>query len=483
MAPFIGLTTGAAFAVAARQSATTKNRPPSGPAASSDTSSPSTICEEDLSVLSNLFRVEPVDNLYFSNVSERGVCVRDAVKEGDVVLSIPITSCFRDDEPPRWFEHLNEGEDDFDNDEHDITDYERYSPKSWTTRLAASILDIDLRCKVESGVDNDVTMGRNLWKNMLPDADILRASLPVHWGEEVLSASKCTALELAVDSAYFARATAALELGVELRKALPEGDDVSDEEIQRRCHDALDIVQTRVCRVERKDEETGVQWGPPLRVLAPVFDMINHGSRYLTGVGSANSEFGIENESVGDLSDARLVVRAIRNIESLEEVRIDYGESARPAWRCLTSYGFVPDGSSRSAVNEDSPVENAAELWVNGMRFEVDSQSVPCDLVEVAAAQALLDGSSLTDSSEVESEATAGGLTPFVARTISKRATEAALNLITEPEMVAEEDYDNPAYVVSSSLAALLRWDQHNVLLAFAENLKLFSNQQQTQET
>mmetsp|Transcript_11312 Transcript_11312/g.25777 ORF Transcript_11312/g.25777 Transcript_11312/m.25777 type:complete len:470 (+) Transcript_11312:611-2020(+) len=469
MAPFIGLTAGAAFAVAARQSAT-KNHPPSGPSASSD-SCPSLSNTEDLSVLSNLFRVESAAGLFLSNVSERGVCVRDAVKEGEVVLSIPITSCFRDDEPPRWF---NGGEDDFDNDEHD---YERYSPQSWTTRLAASILDIDLRCKVESGVDNDITMGRHLWKNMLPDNDILRASLPLHWGEEVLSASKSTALELAVDSAYFARATAALELAAEFRRALPEEDDVSDEEIQRRCHDALDIVQTRVCRVEREDEDTGVQWGPPLRLLAPVFDMINHG-----GVGSANSEFGIESESVGDLSTVRLVVRAIRSIESNEEVLIDYGESARPAWRCLTSYGFVPDDSSRSAANGDSPVENAAELWVDGVRFEVDSQSVPCELVEVAAAQALIDGSSLTDS-EVESEASAGGLTPFVARAISKRATEAALNLITEPEMVAEEDYDNPAYVVSSSLAALLRWDQHNVLLEFAENLELFSRQQKKQET
>ena len=377
---------------------------------------------------------------------------------------------------------MNEGEDDFDGDEHDITDYERYSPQSWTTRLAASILDIDLRCKNESGVDNDVAEGRRLWKNMLPDKDILRASLPVHWGEAVLSASKSTALELAVDSAYFARATAALELAAEFRKALPEEDVVGDEEIERRCHDALDIVQTRVCRVERKDEDTGVQWGPPLRVLAPVFDMINHGSRYSTGVGSANSEFGIENESVGILSDARLVVRAIRNIESNEEVLIDYGESARPAWRCLTSYGFVPDACSKGAVNGDCPVENAAELWLNGIRFEVDSQSVPCDLVEVAAAQALLDGSSLTDS-EVESDNALQGLTPFVARSISERATAAALNLITEPEMVAEEDYDNPAYVVSSSLAALLRWDQHNVLLEFAENLERFSNQEKTQQT
>ena len=44
--------------------------------------------------------------------------------------------------------------------------------------------------------------------------------LPVHWGEEVLLTSKCTALEIVVDSAYFARAGAVMDLAEELRGAL-----------------------------------------------------------------------------------------------------------------------------------------------------------------------------------------------------------------------------------------------------------------------
>ncbi len=41
--------------------------------------------------------------------------------------------------------------------------------------------------------------------------------------------------------------------------------------------------------------------------------------------------------------DAKLVVRATRDIAEGEEVLIDYGDSARPAWRCLTLYVFVQE--------------------------------------------------------------------------------------------------------------------------------------------
>lgn len=128
-------------------------------------------------------------------------------------------------------------------------------------------------------------------------------------------------------------------------------------------------VQTRSCRVERKCED-GVQWGPPLRVLAPVFDFINHGSsRDADAAGGANARFGVEDGGMCDTHGARLVVRALRDVAAGEEVLIDYGDSARPAWRCLTSYGFVPEYDVDSEAEEvgQNP-ENVAELWMNGMR-------------------------------------------------------------------------------------------------------------------
>ena len=235
-------------------------------------------------------------------------------------------------------------------------------------------------------------------------------------------------------------------------------------------------VQTRACRVERSCED-GVQWGPPLRILAPIFDFINHGSSRTKGEGSANAAFGIENERMCDMHEAKLVVRAARDMLEGEEVLIDYGDSARPAWRCLTSYGFVPEYDiNTEVVDDDEHVELQAELWMNGLRFEVDPHSVPFDLVEVAAAQALLDDLPFEDDEHEEEEDENGGgmLTPVVARAIAKRAMEAGFNLITEPDMAnEEEDWDDPQFVHSASLAALLRWSQHKVLLAFADNLNM----------
>ncbi len=236
-----------------------------------------------------------------------------------------------------------------------------------------------------------------------------------------------------------------------------------------------------------RTSEDGVQWGPPLRIIAPVFDFINHGSSLMKGeVGCANARFGIENERVYDLQEARLVVRATRDLAEGEEVLIDYGDSARPNWRCLTSYGFVPDHEINSNFVDEDLSNDVAELWMNGLRFEVDTQSVPYDLVEVAAAQLLLDqaleGSLDEQYEEEEEEEDNDGngeglvLSPLVARAIAKRATEAAFNLILEPDIDdSEELCDAPDFLQAMNLAALLRWSQHKVLMAFADNLTLFA--------
>mmetsp|Transcript_37547 Transcript_37547/g.76771 ORF Transcript_37547/g.76771 Transcript_37547/m.76771 type:complete len:493 (-) Transcript_37547:163-1641(-) len=449
------------------------------------------VASVSLEEMCGLFKAEPADNLYLTSNGERGVCVYKPVKKGDVVLSIPISSCFRDDEPPRWYEHLEN--DEANEDEHDITDYERYSPSGWASRLAASVLDLELN-NSEGEVQNEnyLKKGREMWQSMLPDEDILRASLPVHWGEEIVGSTKCTALELAIDSAYFARATAVFTLTDELKQVLEDNNDKKEDkkeeiataDLERKCHDALDIVQTRACRVERATED-GAQWGPPLRILAPIFDFINHASSRITGQGSANAEFGVENEQMCDMHEAKLVVRALRDIDEGEEVLIDYGDSARPAWRCLTSYGFVPDYDLDADTNDEEPIENVAELWMNGLRFDVDPNSVPYDLVEVAAAQTMLDYSVDEDEfAKEEEEIENGMLTPLVARTIADRATEAAVNLVIETEEGdSEEDvWDKAEFVQAASLANRLRWSQHEVLMKFAKNLRELCNPEPEEE-
>ena len=215
-------------------------------------SSNTDVLTTSLAEMCHLFKASPVDLLYLSSRpdgGERGVCAYRPVAKGDVILSIPISSCFRDDEPPKWFQ----GDDD-GGDEHDITDYERYNPSAWASRLAASILDMELNNhskndgednKMDANVSDSLDAGKKMWQSMLPDCNILRSSLPVHWSEEVLSNSKCTALDLAVDSAYFARATSVIQLGNELSQVeLTDGGEMNDKVLQQKCHDALDVVSS-----------------------------------------------------------------------------------------------------------------------------------------------------------------------------------------------------------------------------------------------
>ncbi|KAL7545622.1 hypothetical protein ACHAWF_008977 [Thalassiosira exigua] len=493
LASFAGRFVGAAFAASAPGSPAVGRAPPSVLPASSSVDAPTStsvppsaradeLSSRNLERMCRLFRAEPADGVRLTSRGERGLCASGAVAEGDAVLRIPLASCWRDDEPPRWYDCGARNEE---GEERDITDFERYHPSAWAGRLAASLLDMELDDAQD--IHDDLGLGRELWRSYLLDSSLLRASLPVHWGEEVLATSKCTALEVAADAAFFARAGAVADLAEGMRRALldEEGEDrlrkecdedavdvaMDVEGLQRRCHDALDIVQTRACRVERTCED-GIQWGPPLRILAPVFDLINHGAG-----SQSNARFGLEGESMCDLRGADLVVRATRDIASGEEVRIDYGESARPAWRCLTSYGFVPEHENASDASEEEGgvAVNVAELWMGGLRFEVDPASVPFELVEVAAAQTLLDGGPAAEDGG-RYEGLAGGdgaaLTPAVARAIAARADEASFHLITEPELTLDEGYwEDPAVVHAASLAALLRWSQHDVLRAFADNL------------
>ncbi|KAL7487354.1 hypothetical protein ACHAW6_012952 [Cyclotella cf. meneghiniana] len=416
------------------------------PASTSETAS-----IHSLSEMCRLFRATPENNLYLAaSQFGRGVFVNESVPRGDVILSIPISSCFRDDEPPDWFARFTEDDD--------VTDYERYDPSAWAIRLAASLIDMALDGDAKT---EDVKRGRELWKSLLPDKDMLRASLPVHWSEELLLGTKCTALEVAVDNAFFSRGNAVMAISDKLGQFLNDRERFDEEELKQKCHDALDMVQTRACRVERTCED-GIQWGPPLRVLAPIFDFINHASAKTTGKFTANAEFGIEGETMGDINDAKLVVRALKDLTGGEEVLIDYGDSARPAWKCLNSYGFVPINDPKSDIVEDGFVENVAELWMNGLRFEVDPHSIPFDLVEVAGAQTMLEGTE-NDSNEEP-------LSPLVVKAIAKRSSEAALHMLLVSDLSDTED--TPEYRHSATLSALLRKSQYQVLDAFTENLK-----------
>lgn len=436
-----------------------------------------------LSKLCALLDATPEDLVRLESSSDdgiRGVYLNRSVKKGDIILSVPLSSCLQDDDPPEWMAG-DTCSDSMENSDESSVSYR--NPSDWATRLSASLLDLQFRGEPYTDLDE----GQSVWLSMLPDPTFLRAALPVHWTDDTLSKARSTALELATDSSYFARAQAVEDLMAglgrcELVKHL------DDEDLRSMCHNALDLVQTRTCRVDSKD---GVQWGHPLRILAPVFDFINHGSRMRPGDGSANAFFGLEGGEVSDLYGPSLVVRADKDLEANEEVLIDYGESARPAWRCLASYGFVPEYKDGD--------DDVAEVYMNGVRFEVGSSTVPFEMVETVAASIqdgetiggalrhvdrMLDGSfhnneqfesdyvEYDELSQHSVEDADSMLSPAVAVKIAKRLSDVGFQLLLDPEDSDTGNDEDAALNRSTWLAASLRWSQHRILLACAMGLR-----------
>lgn len=401
---------------------------------------------------------------------ERGVFLNKDIQENDIILQIPLDSCIRDDKPPNWYAEAQAQykADDDDNPHH-------YNPSEWAVRLAASLIDL----QINYGEDDISLSAKEKWFSMMPDPEYLRASLPIHWPADILEKARCTALEIANDATYFTRAEAVSDLSAafqfsEEAQKKPEENNL---DLQTLCSNSWDLVQTRSCRVERID---GVQLCPPLRVLAPIFDFINHGSSQYNGEGSSNAYFGLEgNDEEGDI--LALTVRARRNINAKEEVLIDYGDSARPAWRCLASYGFVPEYRVTGPDDEQSggADESVAELFYNGKRYEVSSNTIPTELVEAAYATYLEEevGASAFERVGDPEDELASSLPPGVALRIAKRISDAAFDLLIDHPEVTEDEHDDDksgvdAEAVAKKLASSLRLSQHQVLLACAVGLR-----------
>jgi hypothetical protein len=466
------------------------------------------------------------------------------VTKGDVIFSIPLSSCLRDDDPPLWYDcaassttsaaAADESDTEDDGDGQPCLIAGSYNPSDWASRLAAKVLDARLFGADSAGGEGcqaeAAAAARRLWLDLLPDPDRLRPTLPVHWSPAVLRSACCTSLELAVDTAYFARARSVDGLAAALASALrssgsPALRGAGPERIRRLCDDALDVVQTRSCRVAPNrffppleaeagsgrpdgeklgDGEVGgggdravceAEWSPPLRVLAPVFDMINHSPR-------PNAEFYVvvAGEEPDEQERERLAVRALRDLEPGDQILIDYGVSARPAYRCLASYGFVPaaaagPGSPEEEEDEDDD-DDVAEVYIDGSRYEVTRSTVPEDIVLAVAPGPSSVGSAA--GAGAGAGAAGAALTPDRAIRLASRLSDVAYQLLLNPldhenfgdaprgadggddEDEDEDDEDggrggteeSPSDVVSARLAASLRWSQHRILLACAMGLR-----------
>jgi SET domain len=464
----------------------------------------------------------------------RGLFVTTMVKKGDLIVKIPLdTACLRDDQPPEWYvaalqdnkDNNNKNNDDDDKDS--SVPYYCNNPSSddWATRLAACVLDLQLKkltssCSTTSSISSSqpggitsttttTQQGKNLWLSFLPPDNYLRASLPIHWSDHVLQSARCTALELAVDNAFFARAEPTSRLLQAFQQhycnvVAKNGAEISHDQWMRMCHNAFDVVQTRSCRAVREvvveeEEEEGNKY-PVLRVLAPVFDLINHGSSAGKGKGSANAKFAVEDHPEVSHSDNNnnnnnnntrpyLCVRAIRDLSAEDEVLIDYGDSAKPAWKCLISYGFVPQGRGVDSddyddEDEENNEEDFAEVYLSGRRYEVGPSTIPLDMV--AAFTTNLDTAAAASTDEEDAEPI---LTPEIALKLAKRISVVSYYLLVDDmerswntDKLSSSDSDdldtveNAEEILALRAARSLRWSQHRILRACAKGLQDWAN-------
>ena len=472
----------------------------------SDADSPN-VREEEPKLLDTLCALLGISapDIYLSTGrdGERGIYTKKDIQTDNIIMQIPLSSCIRDDQPPSWLQ----GEVISDSK---YAHTQVFDPSKWATRLASSLIDKKLNIQNLFSNNNDdskdfeeedVKSGIQKWLDAMPNPEFLRASLPVHWSEETLLNAKCTALELAVDSSYFARGEAVHDMIQSLQQSLEDENKKQNKKIKalegvdldKICQDVLDIVQTRSCRLEAPG---GAQWGPPLRVLAPVFDYINHGSsQSLKGAGFANAYFGLE--KCPSKANISIVVRARTDICADEEILVDYGASAHPAWRCLASYGFVPEYGNLLIDDEDSlddtEVEDVAEVYMNGRRFEVGRYTVPTELVETAYESLVIEQNEFSNPEQYETldQYTTNNysdnhqqdakplLSPVVATRLAKRISDAsfALLLHSEKEQLYDDSNDSPNSIISERLAAALRWSQHRVLRDCADSLRDYSTE------
>lgn len=461
--------------------------------------------------LCSLLQVDPIlsATLYLQTENgNRGVFTSDDMVEDDIILRIPLTSTLRDNQPPTWFldslvpddeDDDKEGGDDGQTDPQEL----HLNPSEWSTRLAASVIDLYLSKGRKSeeiidelSSDDSKFVGQKQWLSMMPHSTALRASLPVHWPEEIISNAKCTALELSTDSSFFFRAQAVEDLKFAIKSSKSIYDAANEflgaksssgdleQGLNQLCHDALDIVQTRSCRLDAVigDETTSPQQllCPPLRCLAPVFDFCNHGSSSHSGSGSSNAYFGMEMcnsvEGNDNGEDMALVIRARRDIKANEEILIDYGESTRPSWKCLASYGFI---QSNAEVESDS-----AEIFLDGNRYEVTIDSIPSEMVEVAAAMLLQQQG--YDSLEMADEDMAPlELTPEIALFLSNRLLDAASQMVNDLnidfddidwQFQDETKDDIEPSSIAKALVSSLQQAQRGVLLKCSEGLREYAD-------
>lgn len=400
----------------------------------------------------------------------RGVAASCRISSGEEIVRIPISSCFR---PPIVTEAIHDD---------DNTISERSS-------LAAA-----LARTLRTETNNNIV---SLYKKMLPTAEELRSSLPVRWSlqemEEIdplLSRCRRFHKELEMDRIQREKDVTDVMQLLEAKKNELNNNEVGNgggcSFSREDAHRALDIVETRACRIELPNWYGGSSDGTySIPIICPVFDFGNHGA---SNKGS-NAYYCIERIPAADRANTHIVesqegktskmteyyfvVRASRNLQAGEEILYNYGSAATaPSWKCLLNYGFV------ALDIDDFPDDNdTAEICVDGNYFEVSPVRVPLELVSLLIHKS----NNEREASAIKIEGDDGGeddlpsLTPDIAMCIADLVSLEAQVLSS---LLVQEKDDSSNCSVASRLISNLHRAQRNVLLTLASNIMKHGNEQ-----
>jgi len=309
-----------------------------------------------------------------------------------------------------------------------------------------------------------------------------RECLPIHWPESLVSGSELLVdyrpLELAVDAAHFARAPVMYDLmeaipshyyGYDGNSHENDGDEEAMVIRERIVEWALDVVQTRSCRCSSSresldDDKNNVESEEEnLRVLVPVFDMINHSPE-------PNAEFFRE----GD----RMTVKATSDMDANEQVCIHYSKSTVPAWKRLFSYGFCDTGGDSSSSGDDDDdgfavyEDDAVEIVLGDrFRFEVSPTEIPGELIQYQAQHMQKMGAGGADDGNVPADEE---FTPEIGRGIVDQLTMVAGGLERKRDEVvnAAANSKDTSMATSLKLAADLHEYHRRTMLTYAGGLR-----------
>jgi len=302
----------------------------------------------------------------------RGVATNRPFRAGETIVRIPISSCVRANEP--------------------LSNREGSSLE--TGLLAASII------QQFRNADQQFTQMLSIYKQLLPAAEELKFFLPVRWSpqeiKQLLPLAGSRRLQFGLDTALNRREQHVKDVFKVLENQQAPSCTVEE------AHAALDLVQSRACRVTLPYRNGNEREQVSLPIMAPIFDFINHGdpdtvNAYYSieyggnggnernansnarGAGGRNNNSGnlhnTDDPSTLPLQDYYLTIKAYRPLMAGEQILLDYGSSAHPSWQCLLSYGFVPNLYGPVDQNEK------VEINVDGEFFEVTANSIPYYLV------------------------------------------------------------------------------------------------------